>query len=257
MGLVIVAAPSTQAVEFDGTGNVAYDRLTTGAFPQAANIGAVSFTIEQWFRATSSNNNTGSSFDTANIFWDRDFTGGAVGGEYIFSIINNVLLVSVAPVGNLGSYDEWQGSTTINDNAWHLLTLTYDPSTGRLDAYIDLAREISQTATSAGSLAWVSGTSGADDILELGGEKHEAGADLAFFGRFSEGRIRTGIHESGATRSALPTGPMEDDVNTIILWKYNEGSGTTVANSAGADSDLTLQLNGGSAPPRWVDDSPY
>ena len=255
--VVVISTPTTQAVEFDGTGNVNYDRATVSVDGgEAANIGGGDFTWEMWLKPTSANNNTGSTFADANIFADRDNFQGATGGEYIFSILNDTLHVSLSPTTGSLSYDEFEATTAINDNQWHFIAITYDFSTGDVQAYIDGTREINGTASNSGTLAYVSGGSAGDLILELGGEKHEAGADLGYFGRISETRISDTIRYSGTTHT-VPTAQMTDDADTIVLWRFDEGSGTIVENSAGADSDLTLILNSGSAPPRWVNDSPY
>lgn len=245
-----------QSIVFTGTGNAAYDRLTTPVNGgEAANIGGGDFTWRGWLKPSSANNNTGSTFADANIWADRDNFISATGGEYIFSILNNSLHVSVSPGTASGAYDEFEGTSSINDGAWHFIEIGYDFSTGNVYGYVDGTREINATASNSGTLAWVSGGSGGDIILELGGEKHEQGADLAYTGSISDTMLHNAVLNTGTT-AAVPTSRMAVVGSTIVHWPFDEGSGTTVDDVVG-DSPLAVILNGGSPPPIWSTDSPY
>lgn len=245
-------------VEFTGTEDVAYDRATTPLSGSPANIGASAFTWEGWMWTDTSMTNTGSAFSQAHIWADRDLLdGGSVGGEYIWSFLNQRLHLSVSPGTASGVYEEYEGTIDVVDGAAHWIVIQYDPTDGRLRAWVDGTLDIDVTTSATGTLAWQSGTAGADDILELGGEKHEqsAGANLTFVGRMSEIRL-SNIERYSASSIGIPSAPLAADDDTIVLWSFTEGSGTTVADSVGG-ADLTLQTNAGNPPPAWLTTGPY
>ena len=255
-----------QSVLFSGTLGTAvidYDRLTIDRTSTAGNLGASSAdaTLEIWIKPTAANNNTetGNGWVQGNIFVDADSVEGdssPVGGQFGLSIADNVVNLGVSAV-NSETYTQHVGTTIVNDLTWHWIVFVWDSSTGNLQLYVDGNRDVNTSRTS-GNMGWVSGGNTKAQLVEFGGEKNdfESGDSLSFFGKISEIRFSDNVRYNG-TSITVPTTPLTADGNTIGLWSFTEGSGTTIGDSSSNNENMTVVTGGTPTVPTWNTDGPY
>ena len=246
---------SVQSLSFDGTGNderVEID-ITGGV---SANVANTDFTVEVWIRPTSNNNQDQVDCFDGNIFIDGDNLSGN-GGAWLMSINGNVVDVGLNPesvsLGNPSGYQTFSGTTTVNNDAWHWIVMTYDLSTGDLQLYVDGTREINTTASPLedGNVHWESGGGTQDQLLVLGREKQEINANGGYHGLMSELRISNSILYSTASIT-VPTSPLTASGAGRAYYGFTEGSGTLLEDTGGGtNSDGTIV---GAA---WNAGSPY
>lgn len=230
-----VSAPPPSEIEagslfFTGIIDEVTDRLDILAEGTAADVGAGDFTIELWLKPTASNTegsvSQGSSylFPNTNIFMDRDnlsttrdFGAGLAAGRVVFSVEN----------GN-GAYTV-VGTSDIRDSQCHHVAMQRSASNGLISLYVDGDREATATGPT-GTIALPGGISGAERYLVFGTEKH--GFDVAgYYGHISAIHIFDSLRYTGTTY-AVPTAPIE---GALARYLMDEGTGTTVADSAGSN----------------------
>src|SRR5581483_12494229 len=120
-------------------------------------------------------------------------------------------------------------------NQWHHVAATYDAGGAHLfvDGNLVASQAVASTIVQTGDPLTI-GT------LDLTGD--------IFSGVIDEVRISNVVRYTG---SFTPSGPYVADANTKGLWHFDEGSGSTVADSSGNGNTGTL-VNG----PAWTSDSP-
>lgn len=280
-------APANQgSVRFFGTGPTwstggYVDRIRTlvddgmsGDPVLPANVGGEDFTIEMWLRPTAANDNSAISsgshilWITCNIFFDRDrwantipgrdFGVALCGGRVAFGVDN----------GSGGQYT-LVGSSDLRGSSWHHVAVQRRSSDGQLEIFVDGARE-AQVDGPDGTLAYPDGVTieshcgqfgsspctQSDPYSVLGAEKHDAADDLSYIGWMDELRISNVLRYSG-TSYVVPSAPFTADANTMVLYHFDEGEGTTVLDSSGNDQHGEMRVGGPNNAPQWSEETPF
>ncbi|MEJ5248828.1 MAG: LamG-like jellyroll fold domain-containing protein [Caldilinea sp.] len=263
------AEASTTSVEssvrFFGNGRDAIDRITIpiDAPERPADVGATDFTIEFWIKAEPGVNTGSVACDvndgwiTGNIFFDRDIYFAGDYGDFGIALNNGAIAFGLS-VGDEGT--TLCGARTVADGRWHHVAVTRSLS-GEMAIFVD-GQPDGFTAGAAGDASYRNGRSTDypwDPYIVLGAEKHDAGPEYpSFNGWLDELRISTTVRYTAAFQP--PTAPFVPDVYTAALYHFDEGAGTTIADSAGAPggpSDGVLRVGGDPAGPAWSDESPF
>jgi Concanavalin A-like lectin/glucanases superfamily len=274
--LVTTASDQLQVPEmsmrFNGTGSGDIDRVKFPLDAPASGIDvAGDFTIELWLKATPNENATGTCMASTsagdmwiygNILLDRDIYGEGDFGDY------GAALFGAGQIGfgvdTMSGGATICGGTNLDDGLWHHVALTRsaNPATQaseRLQIFVDGVR----VAAGNGPLGDISYRDGrptswpnSDPFLVLGAEKHDAGPEYpSFRGWIDDLRISNVVRytASGYTR---PTAPIARDAQTVALYRFNEGAGTTITDDGGLANGL---LKAGVAPagPFWSTDIPF
>ncbi|NJN18050.1 MAG: LamG domain-containing protein [Oscillochloris sp.] len=191
---------------------------------------------------------------------DRDVFGPGDTGDYGVALRGGRVVFGVAQ----GSQEfDLCGTTVVTDGAWHHIALTR-ATNGQMRIYVDGQRDASGNGPS-GDVAYREGRAtqyANDPYLVLGAEKHDFGPEYpSFSGWMDELRISTEVRYSDTF--TVPAGPWSSDASTVGLYHFDAGSGTQVADSAGATggpSDGVLRVGGapgGPQGPIWSSDTPW
>lgn len=230
--------------------------------PIPSDIGAGNFCIEFMVRGTTANNDsTGAEqWINGNIIVDRDrFNAGR---KFGISFTDGAAMFGVG--GDLN--ETIVGSTNVLDDAWHHLAFLRQESDGRTWIMVDGVQDATGIQET-GDQSYPDGVRSAfddpnnrDHFLVLGAEKHDAGASYpSFNGYMAELRLSDTLRYNPAGFTP-PAAPFTADANTVGLWHLDEGSGTTVTDSAtvsGQRAHGTLNIGGPSNGPTWETDSPF
>jgi len=183
------------------------------------------FTFEAWVKSSQGQPNGGygalastMEFGGATPGWLAAFTDA---GHFFFG-------------GRMSDYSALgvEGTVAINDGAWHHVAATYDGT--NLVTYVDGVQDTGPTSATGGL--------GADWTLNFG---VLPGGGYNYYGVLDEVRISKTVRYPGSFTPAYhPTA----DSDTIGLWTFSEGSGTTAGDATGNHGG-TL---GGSPTPAWV-----
>ena len=125
-------------------------------------------------------------------------------------------------------------------NAWHHVVITYNgngPTTaGNYTAYLD---------GSSQSITTNSGHGARDNTTNIGGGLGSGSPTLEWDGKIDDVRIYSSVLSSGdvATMYASGAGSQEEVGIPVSWWKFDEGTGTTAADSGTAGATGTLQQN--------------
>lgn len=237
------SSDARQSVLTDGTIDQDYDRIT---LPFTLGL---TFTIEMWLYALSSNTDSGPNWYDGNMFFDQDMLSG--NDSLVLTIHAGVPQISIEANGN--ATNGIQNASTDIRGGWSHLVLVRNGSTGAVQFYVDGTREINATMP-AGDLSYVTPGTPADQYIELGGEKHTQGTP-AFEGYFSEIRISDNERYSGAS-IAVPSSPLQVDGNTTHLYPFSEGSGADLVDLAAGDTGSVV-FGGAPQVPAWDTQTPY
>ena len=208
------AAPSVDyALQFDGSQNSV--RVAGSAdFIQAAG------TWEFWGKSTATD---------ASVLTQEDpytYTGGGLMVDVAGGYIRITAMLA-------SSYVRFTGSSSVTDGAWHHVAVTWDGS--QVYLWIDGQAEGSMLAAPFGR---------SDMFLELA--KRSNIGDSYWPGVLDEGRIS---NVARYTAAFVPLTNLGTDGNTVVYYKFNEGTGTVVADSSGqGHAGLLL----GNPLPAWV-----
>ncbi len=237
--------PSTFSLRFYGTGSGDIDRVkipmsNTQGISLPVNIGATDFTLEFWLRFAPGQNSSGSCTegeDTwiyGNIIFDRDIFGVPDYGDYGISLYGGRIAFGVHN-GTTGY--TICGNTTLSADTWHHVAVTRRTDgemriflNGNLDRqYSGPAGNISYRVGRPITGGWVN-----EPFLVIGAEKHDYDPNTypSFSGWVDEVRISNGVRYTA--NFTPPNAPFTPDGNTVGLYHFDEGSGTTVLDASGA-----------------------
>lgn len=257
------------ALQFYGGGVNAPDadrvkiRVNNPATP--IDVGATDFTIEWWMKTNSGDNRSTTNCSTSNDSWingniiiDRDIYNAGDYGDFGISLMNNRLAFGV---NNGSSGTTICGTRNIADSQWHHIAIQRRRSDGYLWLYVDGSLDASVNGPD-GDISYRDNRStsfpNSDPFLVIAAEKHDAGSAYpSYRGLVDELRISTTLrYTSTFTR---PSQPFSPDGQTVGLYHFNEGSGTTVYDSStvsGGPTNGTFKVGGSPAGPVYSTDTP-
>jgi len=252
-----IANQNRYSLKFNGNGadvNRVIIPLENGSTTQyPVNVGAGDFTVETWIKANYSEN-TSTSLDEdarySNIFYDRDSWGEQRGHVIGVTRSGSNLVVTFGQAGSGGSWTSIATTSNIGDNNWHHVAVTRNQSTGLVRIFVDGTQEASGTydTTNWSFPAGHTVASGQDNQnLILGCEKHDVG--YYFNGELDELRISDVVKYNS---TFTPSRHLTVDADSVALFRFDEGTGTSVACSANVGNVAGTMLVGGSpAGPTW------
>jgi hypothetical protein len=223
------------------------------------------FTIEFWMRAlpgeNTANTCAANQWYYANIMIDRDIFGDGDYGDYGIALGDRRIVVGVQ-VGN-NTTTGVCGNTIVDDGIWRHIAITRNASDGRVRLFVNgVLDATSPTSPNTGNISYRDGRYTAypnsDPFLVLGAEKHDYPGSLYYSGWLDEMRISNIIRYT--SNFTPPSAPFTTDANTVGLYHFNEGSGTTltdVSGASGGPSNGTLMIGGNPPGPAWSTSSPF
>lgn len=254
------------SVRFYGSGRDAIDRITIRIDGPArpADVGATDFTIEFWLRAEADANtgsatcNANDGWITGNVVFDRDIYFAGDYGDFGIALNSGAVAFGLS-VGSNGA--TLCGSRVVTDSQWHHVAVTRR-TTGAMAIFVDGQPDGSTTGAS-GDASYRDGRAVGgnpwDPYIVLGAEKHDAGAAYpSFNGWMDELRISNTVRYTAAF--SRPAAPFTPDDNTMALYHFDEGTGTTITDVAGATggpSNGELRVGGSPAGPVWSGERPF
>jgi len=224
LGYGLVAFAGNSAIEFLGIVN----DTVIAPDSDSLDIDGKEFTMEAWVLPTGPQNTNG--VDEGIIINKEDSYEMALraGDQFMFAI-------------NAGAWD-WFGGGKPTMNEWHHLAVTYDGTTTQ--TWIDGVG--GPSPTNANTLP-ITPQDGDGSPFQVGHRVCCGG--VPFLGIVDEVRISDSVrYTANFTR---PTAEFANDANTRLLWHFNEGAGTTVADDSGNGNTGTVE--GGLT---WVDGPP-
>jgi hypothetical protein len=276
------AQPSLAAIRFFGTGvgpPGQQDRVRipiddnlpppTANASAPADIGTASFTIEFWLRGTLTDNPTSSwggaqsrpNFDwiLGNTIIDRDIWGSSerdwgisiAGGRVRFGTGRG----DTAPQDPENTIEYMR---IVLDDTWRHVAVVRDAASGRKHIYIDGTLDYSSPPNvSRADLSYpdqgvANPVTPWGPFVVIAAEKHDAGVEYpSFRGYVDEVRLwsvaRTSTQIATDRRRAVPSGP-----GLVGLYRFEEGSGTTTADSSGSGSPAGQVIAGVPGNAQWV-----
>ncbi|WP_448336929.1 LamG domain-containing protein [Chloroflexus aurantiacus] len=227
----------------------------TASYP--INVGDT-FTIEFWMKATAAENNAPAcpgGWYTGNILLDRDVFGAGDYGDYGVAICNQRLVVGVS----VGTDDRLLiGNTVVTDGVWHHIAITRSAS-GQIRLFVD--GQLDGTLSGASGridyrLNRTTAYPTSDPYLVLGAEKHDVPGSRYYTGWIDDLRVSQSVrYTDNFTRPSTPH-PLDPD--TIALYRFDEGTGTLIGDSApGGISSGELKPRPGGTAQHWSTDTPF
>jgi len=223
------------------------------------------FTIEFWMRALPNENTAttcaGNQWYFGNIIIDRDIFGEGDYGDYGIALGNRRIMVGVE-VGNNGTTGVC-GNTIVDDGNWHHIAVTRNATNGAVRLFVDGQLDASNNSSpNTGNISYrdnrTTSYPNSDPFLVLGAEKHDYHNSLYYSGWLDELRISNIIRYTG--NFTPPSAPFSTDANTMGLYHFNEGTGTTltdVSGASGGPSNGVLMVGGNPPGPAWSSSSPF
>ncbi|MFQ3683719.1 LamG-like jellyroll fold domain-containing protein [Roseiflexus sp.] len=255
-------ASSGYALQFYGNGVDDIDRVKVRIDPQVpADVGG-DVTIEFWMKTTAAGGScspgaSGAGWITGRTIIDRDVYGNGDYGDYGISLAAGRICFGVER-GSSGR--TIYGSTNVANGQWRHIAVTRRASNGQMRIFVDGQLDAEGTGPT-GDISYRDGRataySNSDPFLVFGAEKHDAGAAYpAYIGLLDDIRISNVVRYSGAfTR---PGAPHAADGDTVALYRFDEGSGTAIIDSApGGASSGVRRFGGSPAGPVYVTDTPF
>ncbi|MCS7288419.1 MAG: LamG domain-containing protein [Roseiflexus sp.] len=255
-------AGSGFALQFFGNGVNDIDRVKVRIDPQVpADIGG-DFTIEFWMKTTATGGScspgaSGDGWITGRTIIDRDIYFAGDYGDYGISLAAGRICFGVAQ-GSAGR--TIYGGTNVANGEWRHIAVTRSASSGQMRIFVDGQLD-AQGVGPAGDISYRDGRSTAypnsDPYLVFGAEKHDAGpAYPSYSGLLDDIRISNVVRYTSAF--PRPTAPHAADGQTVALYRFDEGSGTTIIDSApGGGSPGVRRFGGSPAGPAYVTDTPF
>lgn len=246
------------ALRFFGTGQGDVDRVKV-ELNGPANIGRTDFTLEFWLKAnlgenasTTANCTAPDGWITGNIVIDRDTWGAGDYGDFGLSLANGQVVFGIAQ-GESGV--TVCGQTVVTDGNWHHIAVTRIASSGQIRLFVD-GRLDGEALGPTGDVSYRLGRATGyanDPFLVLGAEKHDYDPATypSFRGWLDEVRLSTVIRYSADFER--PRTPFQPDAETAALWRFDEGAGEVIGDSApGGASPGRLKVGGPNSGPQWV-----
>lgn len=256
-------ASTAYALQFFGNGAGDIDRvkIALGNPSRPVDVGG-DFTIEFWMKARAADNTSGpcaaggSNWINGNTIIDRDVYGGGDFGDYGISLYGGRIAFGVARGANENTICSASG---VADGQWHHIAVTRNTATGQLRIFVD-GQVDAQGSGPAGDVSYRDGRPTVypnDPFLVIGAEKHDAGPQYpSYRGLLDDVRISNTVRYSG--NFAPPTAPHAADGATVALYRFDEGNGATIIDSApGGQSPGVVRYGGSPAGPVWVFDTPF
>ena len=256
------------SLRFNGAGAGDIDRVkiriddpaTTLPGPPA-DVGAGDFTLEVWLMASAAENTAPSVVCGANTAWtagnvvvdrdrqgaDRKFGLSIAGGKVVFGVSGDAT----------GSLTLCSLSSVL-DGAWHHVAAQRRRSDGFLWLFVDGNLE-AQAPGPGGDISYPDAAAPAnahDPYVVLGAEKFDTG--LAYSGWLDELRISTKLRYTA--NFPRPRAPFVVDRFTAALYHFDDGSGATlhdVAGAIGGPSNGLIKRGGAANGPAWMPESPF
>lgn len=212
------------------------------------------FTVEFWIRpsATAGDNGRsvteGASYASAgyavdaNLIWDADSEGSR---GFILGIGGGAFYQGIWNAG--GAYT-LVGDTDLRDGAWHHVAAQFRVSDGLMEIFVDGVEEDSLDGPN-GAVNYDGNAPATDAYHYIAKEKLDL--TYGFNGDVSMIRVSDARRYTGTTYT-VPTSPFSDDANTVGLYFFDEGSGTTLGDSSGNGFDGEL-INS----PTWSAEDPF
>jgi hypothetical protein len=207
------------------------------------------FTLEMWLLPDVDGNNRtiseGASYAGAatdgNIIWDADSldTRG-----FIIGLSNCRIYLGV----NASSAYTLVGTSNLCDGNWHHVAVYRNATSGLMELFADGAREDTYNGPT-GSVMYDGDGPVTDSYHYIAKEK--LNFTYGYAGLIDEIRISSSQRYSGSTYS-VPTGPFSSDASTIAIYHFDEGSGTSAADSSGNGHNAALLQS-----PTWSAVSPF
>ena len=232
-------------------------------------VGAAGFTIDFWLRGRLADNATANSggdnefFDNrwidGNIIVDRDIWGGSE-RDWGVSIAGGLVRFGLGRGDSGGEIDNTvEGNVAVLDNAWHHVACVRDFAAGQISIYVDGVLDFAGSANiNQADLSYPNaGAPGAQTawgpFIVLAAEKHDAGAAYpSFNGYFDEFRVWSGAL-SGTQIAAVFDRVIPANTAALVgYYRFEEGLGTTIADSSAAGSPSGLLIAGVPGNGEWV-----
>lgn len=258
------ASAHAGSLRFLGTPSATADRveIRLDAPARPVDVGG-DFTIEFFLRMAPGSNAVPAACNAANDRWifghillDRDVFGAGDAGDWGVSLMQGRIAFGVS-VGGAGATA--CGATDLRDGGWHHVALTRSASTGQLRVFVD-GQPDGQATGATGDVSYRDGRPTpwpqSDPFLVIGNEKHFG--PEAFAGWLDELRISRVIRY--AAPFVPPTTPFMPDADTMALYSFDEGFGTTLGDRSGAPggpSTGVLRVGGNPVGPQWSTDTPF
>lgn len=246
-------------IRFNGTGNSGtIDKVYIPCGPSdIINVGQSDFTIEGWVRMLSTLQDgtatAGANYSWINspIIFDRDLLDSVgSGGDWGVSVTDG--RVTFGLENSAASQRTIIGTTDLRDNVWHHIAVTRARSTGDMAVYVDGAREAVQASGPSGDVHVASNSNNTNTwnrYLCFGGEKHALDWPQGqWIGWLDEVRISNSLRYTGTTYT-VPVVDFTVDANTLALYHFDTGSGTSLVDSSGNGQHGTINVSGGY--PAW------
>jgi len=261
--LIFNLAAQNYCLRFWGNGTNDVDRvkIPIDSPESAADVGN-SFTIEFQLKASLSDNPLGSSVQAGNnddwtlghVIIDRDIFGNGDYGDYGISLAGGKIAFGI----NNGALSYTLiGSQLVADDSWHYVAVTRNHTNGEMKIYVDGILDTSAMSGVIGDISYRNGrvTSWANDpFIVLGAEKHDYDISLypSYNGFLDELRISNNVRYNS---NYSPMLYLSDDVNTMLLYHFDEGVGTILQDAAlisGSNTQGTIYLGGNPNGPIWI-----
>jgi len=201
----------------------------------------------------------GSATAGANYSWinspiivDRDLIGSVgSGGDFGVSMTDGRITFGVE--NSAASQRTIIGTTDLRDDFRHHVAVTRDRSTGDLAVYVDGAREALFSGGPSGDVHLASDAENStyNKFFCLGGEKHALDWPQGQWkGHIDEFRVSNTLRYTG-TSYTVPSANFSPGANTVGLYHFDEGSGTTAGDYSGNSNHGSFTVGGASNGPTW------
>ena len=226
----------------NGFGDIDRVKIRIDDPARPADIGDTDFTIEFWLRGFAADftpsgdrpngfcvDTDGDEWTNGNIVLDRALWGETFHGDFGLAVYLDGVAFGTRRGNSAGV--GLCGTTDVLDGQWHHIAVTRELNTGRVRLFVDGNLEDDDTGNSGNvsydeNRSFGNGDDNTDPYLVIGAEKYDIGSDFpAFNGWVDELRLSTTIRYTG--NFARPSAPFSPDGNTVGLYHFDEGSGTT------------------------------
>jgi len=252
------------SLQFFGSGyqDNGVDRAWIAADGRSAvgRVGERDFAVELWLKMDAEDVDPiefcPSAWFEGTILLDRGFYDGAQDGNIGLGVYR-----SATGSGIVATFDVLDvrgnvcGDAAVADGSWHHIAFTRDESdllTLWVDGTLD---DVAPGPAGDGSYAdtLIDPLEG-DESMVLGGPKYMADTSPGFVGHIDDVRLSRDARYLETFDPPYP--PLEADDITLALYRFDEGEGTDIANSAGLTGNGELRVGGEPPGPTWSDDVP-